>query len=107
MRVVYGRGGPGLRDEAPPELVVRRHRRGQELQRYSPAKAFVAGTEHHGHSAGSDLRLQAVSGHQRANAEPGQRWEILAQLPSPPSSPRRAAISVIEMIGWQAPLRPV
>jgi len=107
VRVVYGRGGPGLRDEAPPELVVPRHRRGQELQRYPPPQPLVARPEHHRHSAGSDLRLQAVSGHQRAGTEPGQRWEILAQLPSPPSSPRRAAISVIEMIDRQAPLRPV
>ncbi len=86
VRVIHRRRRPRLGDEPPPELLVHRHRRREDLQRHQAAQPLIAGPEDHREPACPDLRLQPVPRQQRARPEPGQiRREILAQQSSRPS----------------------
>ena len=74
---VHLRRRPRLRDEPPPELLVRRHLRREDLQRHQSAQPLIAGAEHHRHPARPDPLLQSVPRQRPA------RPEFLAQHPSP------------------------
>src|SRR5579871_6424965 len=55
-----------------PEILVRRQRRREHLERYLPVEPLVLGAEDHRHSAPADLLLQPVPGNPRAGGETGQ-----------------------------------
>src|ERR1700720_1705483 len=55
-----------------PEILVRRQRRREDLERYLPVEPLVLGAEDHRHSAPADLLLQPVPGDPRAGGETGQ-----------------------------------
>ncbi len=61
VRVINGRRGPGLTDEALPERAVEREPGCEDLQRDVAVQADVQGTVDDRHPAPADLLLDAVS----------------------------------------------
>ena len=69
VRVIDRRGRPRLSGEAPPEFLVTRQRRRENLQRHGPVQPLVARPEHDGHPALADPFLQPVTGDARTCRE--------------------------------------
>jgi hypothetical protein len=72
MRIINCGRGPGLPDEPVPECLVRRQRRGQDLQRNPSAQPVVHSPEHHRHPARADLLLKPVTSDPGACGKAGQ-----------------------------------
>ena len=72
VRIVHGRRGPGLTDEAVPECLIRRQARRENLERYLPVEPLILGSEYNRHSAAANLLLQSVSGDLRTGRETDQ-----------------------------------
>ena len=79
VRVIQGRGGPGLALEALQRRRVFLQLSGQKLQSHVPAEVEVLGLVHHAHATAAELVQDAVVGDGFARHQPGSsklifRW---------------------------------